>query len=88
MRLLRARGGTRKDSLCLSYAGPFQVIGKDQSQFPGRAAVGEVRRGERASYRTKKYTDLGFDLGERKEQVVCHASALAIADEARRESEM
>ena len=46
----------------------------------------------RASYRAKKreYTDLGLDLGEREEQVVCHASALAlsITDEARREAEM
>ena len=35
-------------------------------------------------------TDLGLDLGEREEQVVCHASALALAmtDEARREVEM
>ena len=35
-------------------------------------------------------TDLGLDLGEREEQVVYHASALALAmtDEARREAEM
>ena len=31
----------------------------------------------------REYTD----LGEREEQVVCHASALAMTDEARREAE-
>ena len=42
--------------------------------------------------RRRECTDLGLDLGERKEQVVCHASALALAlamtDEARREAEV
>ena len=40
--------------------------------------------------RRKEYTDLGFDLGEREEPVVCHASALALAmtDEACQEVEM
>ena len=35
-------------------------------------------------------SDLGLDLGEREEQVVYHASALALAmtDKARREAEM
>ena len=35
----------------------------------------------------REYTVFGFDLGEREEKVVCHASALALAmtDEARRE---
>ena len=34
----------------------------------------------------RERTDLGFDLGEREEQVACHVSALALAmtDEARR----
>ena len=34
--------------------------------------------------------DLGLNLGKREEQVVCHASALALAvtDEARRETEL
>ena len=38
----------------------------------------------------REYTDLGLDLGEREEQVTCHASVLALAmtDEARREAEM
>ena len=38
----------------------------------------------------RECTDLGLDLGEREEQVVCHASALALAmtDEVRREAEM
>ena len=39
----------------------------------------------------RECTDLGLDLGKREEQeVVCHASALALAmtDELRREAEM
>ena len=40
--------------------------------------------------RRKEYIDLGLDLGEREEQVVCHATALALAiiDKARRKAEM
>ena len=40
--------------------------------------------------RRREYIDLGLDLGERKEQVACHASALALVmiDEARRKAEM
>ena len=40
--------------------------------------------------RRREYTDLGLDLGERYEQLVCHASALALAmtDEACREAEV
>ena len=35
-------------------------------------------------------TDLALDLGEREEQITCHASALALAmtDHARQEAEM
>ena len=45
---------------------------------------------EPAIERRREYIVFGFDLGEREEQVVCHASALALAmtDEARREVEM
>ena len=45
---------------------------------------------EPAIERRRECTELGLDLGEREEQVVCHASALALAmtDEARREAEM
>ena len=37
--------------------------------------------------RRREYTVFGFDLDERKDQVVCNASTLALAmtDEARRE---
>ena len=73
----------------------FQVSGIDRSRFPGRRTVRKVRRGgrrgRRASDRTKeRVTDLGLDLGEREEQVACHATALALAmtDEARQEAEM
>ena len=45
---------------------------------------------EPAIERRRECTDLGLDLGEREEQVVCHASALALAmtDETHREVEM
>ena len=37
----------------------------------------------------REYTDLGLDLSDKEEQVVCHVSALVLAmtDEARREAE-
>ena len=72
-----------------------QISGMDRSRFLGRRTVWEIRRGQRprrkASDRAKKrreYTVSGLDLGKRKKQVVCHASALALAmtDEARREA--
>ena len=72
-----------------------QVSGTDRNRFPGRRAVGEVRRGGRrgrkASDRAKKRVHrFRVNLGEREEQIVCHASVLALAmtDEARREAEM
>ena len=50
----------------------------------------EDEKDEPAIERRRECTDLGLDLGEKKEQVVCHASALALAmtDEAHREAEM
>ena len=38
----------------------------------------------------REYTVLGFHLGKREEQVICHASALVLTmtDKARREVEM
>ena len=75
--------------------GGSQVSGIDRCRFPGRKTVREVRRegrrGRRASDRGRReYTVFGFDLCKREEQVVCHASALALAMtyEARREAEM
>ena len=71
-----------------------QVSGIDRSRFLGRRTVRKVRGGEDeeqepAIKRRRECTDLRLDLGERKEQVVCHASVLALAmtDEARREAE-
>ena len=64
-----------------------QVSGIDRGRFPGRRTVRkEDEEGEPAIERKRECTDLGLDLGEREEQVVCHASALALAmtDEARR----
>ena len=43
---------------------------------------------EPAIERRRECTDLELDLGEKEEQVVCHASALAMTDEARREAVM
>ena len=61
-----------------------QVVAEDRSRVPGRGTVGEVRRGGRARAEGRKeYTD----LGERK-KVACHASALAMTDEACREAKM
>ena len=67
-----------------------QVGGINRSRFPGRRTVGKVRREEPAIERRRECTDLVLDLDEREEQVVCHASVLALAmtDEARREAEM
>ena len=48
----------------------------------------EEEEGEHAIERKREHTDLGLDLGEREEQVVCHASALAMTDESCREAEM
>ena len=71
-----------------------QVSGIDRSRLPGRRTVREVRKEgkqeEPVIEQKRVHIDLGFDLGEREEQVVCHASALALAitDEAHREAEM
>ena len=74
-----------------------QVIGEDRSRFPGKETVGKLgeeedEEGEPETKQRREYTDLGLDLGEREEQVICHASAsalaLAMTDEARRQAEM
>ena len=69
-----------------------QVSGIDQSRFLGEKQLGKLGEEEEepAIEQRRKCTDLGLDLDEREEQVVCHASALALAmtDEARREAEM
>ena len=73
-----------------------QEIGKGRSRLPRRGAVGEVKmkedeEEEPATEQRSNYTDFGLDLGERKEEVACHASALALAmttNEAGREAEM
>ena len=54
----------------------------------GKLGEEEDDEEESAIERRREYTDLGLHLGEREEQVVCHASALAMTDEARREAEM
>ena len=70
-----------------------QVSGIDRSRFSGRGNLRKLgeeedEEGEPATERKREYTNFGLNLGEREEQVVCHASALAMTDEARRETEM
>ena len=52
--------------------------------------VEKDEEGEPAIEQRREYTVFGLDLGEREEQIVCHASALALAmtDEARREADI
>ena len=102
MRLLRARGSAelREVASGLATQGLWlrngkvgsQVSGENRSRLPRKRTVGKVgrrgRRGRRASDRTNESTDLGSNLGEIEEHVVCHASALAMTDGARREAEM
>ena len=104
VRLHRARGsaelsevasGSATQSLWLRNGKVrSQVSGINRSRFPGRNAVEEVRKGGRQGRRVsdrarrRECTDLGLDLGEKEEQVVCHASALAMTDEACQEAEM
>ena len=56
----------------------------------GKLGEEEDEKEEPATERRIEYTDLGLGLGEREEQVACHASALALAmtDEARQEAKM
>ena len=70
-----------------------QVIGEADSLGEELLAKLEEKQDEEeepARERRREYTDLGLDLGEREEQVVCHSSALPLAmtDEARWEAEM
>ena len=72
-----------------------QVIDEDGSRLLQRGTVEKLENEEDeeeepATERRRAYADLGLDLGERKEQVTCHALALALAmtDEARRKAEM
>ena len=101
MRLHRARGSAELSEVASGSAMPSlwlrngkvrsQVSGINRRRFPGRRTVRKVRRGdedEPAIERRRECTDLGLNLGEREEQVVCYASALAMTDEARREAEM
>ena len=92
-------GGARKGSLWLCYAG--SLAERQKSGISGNRRKPKSTPRERNSWeklgeeedepateRKKEYTHLGLDLGEKEEQVVCHASALAMTDEARREAEM
>ena len=86
MRLLKARGSAEVREVASGSATQglwlkdrkvgSQVIGEDQSRLPKRGTAEEVGRGGRQGRR--EYTDLGLDLSEREEQVVCHVSPLAL----------
>ena len=96
MKLGKVISGSVTQGLCLGNRKVgSQVIGEDRSRFSGRRTVGKLgkeedQEGEPATGRRREYTNLEFDLGEREEQVVCYASALALAmtDDERREAEM
>ena len=67
-----------------------EQLGKLEEEEEQLGKLEEEKDEERepATKRRREVTDLGLDLGEREEQFVCHASALAMTDEARREAEM
>ena len=59
-----------------------RVIGEDRSRNLAEEQLGKLggeedEEEEPATERRREYTDLELDLGEREEQVACHASALA-----------
>ena len=56
----------------------------------GKLGKEEDEEEEPATGRKREYIDLGLDLGQKEEEVACHASALALGmtDEACREAEM
>ena len=97
-------GGAQRGSLWLRYAEPLAekrksgISGKRHRPKPDSLGKEQLRKlgdeedkeGEPAIERRRECTGLGLNLGEREEQVVCHASALALAmtDEGRREAEM
>ena len=49
-----------------------------EGELLGKLGKEEDVEGEPATERRRVYTDLGLDLGERKQQVVCNASTLAL----------
>ena len=93
--------GARNGSLWVCCAGlsagkqKSEISGNRRRPMPssGRKTVEllEDEKEEPAKKLRNEYIDLGFDLGEREEQVACLASAalvLAMTDEARQETEM
>ena len=105
MRLLRARGSAELGKVASGSATQGlwlrnRKVGSQARHRPkpiplreeqfGKLGEEEDEEGEPATKRRREYTVFRFDLGEREEQVVCHASALALAmtDEARREAEI
>ena len=103
MRLLRAHGSAELEKAASCSATQGLWLGDRKSGIsanrqrlkptPWERNSWKVKRGgRRPGDRTKEreWTDLGLDLGEREEQAACHASALALAmtDEACRQSEM
>ena len=95
-------GGAQRGSLWLCCAEPLaekrkrEISGKRHRPKPipwekeqlGKLGEEEDEEGEPAIERRRECTDLRLDLGEREVQVVCHVSALAMTDGARREAEM
>ena len=102
MRLLKASGSAKlgKASFWLCHAGlqlgdkkwDLRYLAKTDAYFLREKQLGKlgVEEEEPETKRRRGFTVVGLDLSERKEQVACHASALALAmtDEACRETEM
>ena len=102
MRLLRARGSAKLGMIFSGSATQGFLAEKRKSEIsanrrrpkpiPWENSLGKLgeEEDEPAIERRREYTDLGLDLGEREEQVVCHTSVLALAmtDEARRDADI
>ena len=100
MRLPRGTwlGGAWTGSLCLCYARPLAgkrnrgISSSRRRSKPKLWKLGEERdeKEKPATERRRECTDFESDVGEREKQVICHASALALAmtDKACREAEM
>ena len=72
----------------------YRISGNRQRPKPtswertSSVSLEEDEKKEPVTKRRREYTDLWLHLGEREEQVACHASALAMTDKTCREAEM
>ena len=85
--LLRRAFGWETEKRDLRSSAKTKAVTEGKKQL-GRLGVEEDEEEDPVTERRKEYTDLGLDLGERKKQVACPASALVLVmtDEARRKA--